>query len=764
MIRDAIINIIQGKNIEYILSKTIEKIYSEGPVNLANMEILSYFSQYRPEVLDKYLDELLFYMGMFYKIPDLKPKSLPELVLSEYRDCIKEINGDSYTPVQAHIIEGIRINKCYSFSAPTSTGKSHVFRTLIKSCEHDVVIFVPSRSLINEYYLTLSKVITDKTVNILTFVDKLNTSRAHRTIFILTPERSSDLFDRHVEFNIDYFLFDEAQLGEEISMRGLYFDSVVRKVAKIFPFAKMVFAQPFVTNPESQIIKNHLDTNSSSAFSYCQRNVGQIYYAHDKKENSFYHFGIDKNIMGRTKFKIYKDPVADVLMKGGTVLFYVSKNSITKDIVHEKFKVYIDLCGEIEKERIQPFFYRLKDYTGANSESDRWFFSSSLKLLKQGVVVHHGSMPLKMRAIVEDFIKAGLCKICFATSTVEQGINMPFDLVYVDRFEHSKPLSVKNLIGRAGRSTSLKKFDVGHVVINAANMTDFRSIMSSDYNLPNVSLIENPKAELGEDFEEFRHSILDGTFVDKYNMTQSQLDKLSEMNIHSVVENLVKTLVNKDGSLIDLFRLPKQDRDIISNAFITIYEKHLGRELSNAENLVMINAIMILFYRMYLRKFSAICQVRYNILCRRSRNKVTNKNTDVAFIMGYSDLPNKNLNKFPLVPLGTKVSDVDFDTIIYDTYDYLDKLIGFKLTDIFCAAINLYYLKTGNERAAILEKYIRYGTSDEKEIYMLRYGLSFEDIAILGQHIKSIDETGVEVLPSFYNLPDDCRMILERFV
>lgn len=30
---------------------------------------------------------------------------------------------------------------------------------------------------------------------------------------------------------------------------------------------------------------------------------------------------------------------------------------------------------------------------------------------------------------------------------------MPFDVVYLNTFEASKPLSLKNLIGRAGRST-----------------------------------------------------------------------------------------------------------------------------------------------------------------------------------------------------------------------------------------------------------------------------------------------------------------------
>lgn len=54
---------------------------------------------------------------------------------------------------------------------------------------------------------------------------------------------------------------------------------------------------------------------------------------------------------------------------------------------------------------------------------------------------------------------------------------MPFDVVYLDKFEASKSLSVKNLIGRAGRSTVDTKFDYGSVVIRNNAITPFRRVM-----------------------------------------------------------------------------------------------------------------------------------------------------------------------------------------------------------------------------------------------------------------------------------------------
>ena len=132
--------------------------------------------------------------------------------------------------------------------------------------------------------------------------------------------------------------------------------------------------------------------------------------------------------------------------------------------------------------------------------------------------------------------------------------------------------------------------------------------------------------------------------------------------------------------------------------------------------------------------------------------------------MGYSDLPNLKLNFFNLVDTKTPITDVDFDTVVYDTYDYLDKLIGFRLSDIFYAAFIVQYNKTGDVRAKKFANFIKYGTSNESEIYMIRYGLSLEDARLFLPFIEKVDETGIVVKDEFYNIPEEDRKPLERFV
>ena len=72
--------------------------------------------------------------------------------------------------MQASILEQIEDKHHFSFSAPTSTGKSFVFRNLIRSASNDVVVIVPSRALINEYYDRIREIVNIKEVNVLTSV------------------------------------------------------------------------------------------------------------------------------------------------------------------------------------------------------------------------------------------------------------------------------------------------------------------------------------------------------------------------------------------------------------------------------------------------------------------------------------------------------------------------------------------------------------------------------------------------------------------
>lgn len=753
-----------GKDLEEILLYAKAKIFQDGPVDTTILEILSYFKLFQPEYFAQFETDIVETMGLFYKNP--QPTTLQGAVFEIYRQYIREKYGEDYTPLQANIVKQILEKQHFSFSAPTSTGKSYVFRNLIKSTQNDVVVIVPSRALINEYYDRIIELVNLKETNVLTFVDHINTKYAKKNIFILTPERARELFKNKNWLNIDLFLFDEAQLSDEHSVRGLYFDSIVRRAKKAFPNSKYVFAHPFVGNPEAQLTRNALIDRSASC-NYQLKTVGQIFYVHDAKNQKFYHFGSNVKLLGRRKLEAKFDPIEQAILEGGSVLIYVSKTHILNKSIYRQFSKYISLCTKIQNPEATLMIGRLRSYIGASNDTQSFYSSDMLDKLQHGIVVHHGSMPLNARLILEHFTQQGFCRICFATSTLEQGINMPFDVVYLDKFEASKSLSVKNLIGRAGRSTGEYKFDFGSVIVRQNAMSNFRKTILTQETISEISHFERDDEKLDEKYDEFKEAITKDEFSDEYNLTNKDLEKLETETVTSVIPTLLDMMFEDDHLIT-----PDADMREIYDDFQELYRGYLGRELTSAEKSVLSSAIKIMLWKVHGKTFSSICQYRYAYVSRvaeRRRLARENKSNEAdtltaQYISGYHDLPDKSLRKYPLISTKEKAKNVDYDLIVYDTYDYLDKLIGFKLSDIFYAIFHRYYMSQNDDRALRMAKYFKYGTDSEKEIWMLRYGLSFEDIEWADQCVDSITEEEMVFNRNVDGLTDEQRMILEPYL
>lgn len=756
-----------GEDLEQIIDYAKSEIYKNGPNSSTILEIVSYIKLFQPEFFKNYEQEIIATMGFFFKHP--KIDTLTSSVFEMYNQHIKEKFGSDYTPMQADILKKIQDLHYFSFSAPTSTGKSFVFRHLITSCPNDVVVIVPSRALINEYYDRLNNLLDRKTVNVLTFVDRINTKYIHRNIFILTPERARDLFKNRDWLKVDLILFDEAQLSDERSVRSLYFDSIVRRSLKYFPNAKFVFAHPFIQNPEAQLQKNGIEIIDTTATysNYELKNVGQIFYTHDVTNQKFHHFGSDPAALGKRKLEANFDPIESALKKGGSVLIYVPKSHIYSKQIYTQFKKYISMCEPIDNPVAMKMIDELKEYIGASTTDKSFYNSDMLEKMRCGIVVHHGSMPLTARLILEHFTQKGFCRICFATSTLEQGINMPFDVVYLDRFEKSKTLSVKNLIGRAGRSSNNPVFDFGSVILRPHAMGDFRNLYRKENILSSKSRLDIKDEKIDEKYEEYKEAIKTGEFSDEYNLTNKDLEKLKSDSVTTIVPTLLDMMFNNEN-----FVLPNEVAKEVYDDFQSLYKEYLGRKLTEAEKYVFNSAIKIMIWKTHGKTFSKICQTRYAYVSKTSERRYLSKighqeeadNLTVRYIAGYSDIPNKELRIYPLFSADTKGKDVDYDRVVYDTYDFLDKLIGFKLSDLFYAIFHQYYLKYQDERAERLAKYIKYGTEDLIEIWLLRYGFSFEEIEWLKPCVKSISEEEIVFNSKIKELTDNQKSTIAKYI
>lgn len=763
-----------------LLTHICSELHNIGPVKEDTLETLAYLKTSKPEQFEQFETTILYEMGLFFKT--VEPQNFMEMVYNFQADSIREKYRRCFTPIQSEMYEKIAQNENYSFSAPTSTGKSYLFLELIKETEGDAIVVVPSRALLAEYISTLSRVLP-KNVLVLPFIDMVNTKHTNKRVFVVTPERGSELFKYFEKTNASLFLFDEAQMTEE-GIRGMKFDSLVRRIDKKYPHVRKVFAHPFVKNPEVQFDRNGLSSSKDSSV-FVQRNVGKICLEYCK--GAFRPFSpYDDRLERPMPYK--GDIVTDIINSGGTCLFYVSKNRIYNDDFLKAYKKYIDACEELKDEVAISFIKQLENYLGSNSRK-----SHIVSLMKKGIVIHHGSIPLKARLIIEQFVRAGFARLCFSTSTLIQGINMPFDLVWINNFRftgnaNKKILDLKNLIGRAGRSTKEKnRFDVGYIVVESANKETFIGRMKEECKVSDRSLLDESSADFDSDYKDEVEAIRDDTFNTDYNLPESQVQRLSSNDISVCIQLIIDNLLKEDGTIItgqEYYGLTERKRNHVKEAFQKIFLSHMRRDyLTKGEKSILSTAIPIMLWQVQGKSFAEIVSLRYSYLSCKSTQQKLKKNLEDGTITEDhykqeikkllvirspkpQQIPDKSLDRSPSDFNNMKVIDLNYDLVIYDTYDYIDKVIGLSLKDVFVTAFMRFFEQTGDQRAKIMSDYIAYGTCDSNEIWLLRYGFSFEDIDWIKPCVQSISEDEIVFNENIRNQIDDesKRLVIERYI
>ena len=802
-----IATILNENNIKEILVFILNDIHKNGPINSEHFETLALIKKHYPNIFSQFEKKLMYLLGLFYKISE--PQSLTEELYKIYADLIKENYRENFTPVQASAYNKINTNRVFSFSAPTSIGKSYLFRHIIKNYTDDIVIIVPSRALISEYIFEILNNI-DNSVLVLQFVEDINKAHTQRRIFVLTPERAGELFKYKNCFNIGLFLFDEAQISEE-NIRGMRFDALVNRIDKNFPDAKKVFTHPFISNPEAQLSKHNF-IQDSTAQTYAQQSVGKIYISFDNNKFSYFSPFNEEKIK---RFPLKIDPVEEILQHEGTLLVYTSKTNIYKGNYLNDFSRYIALCKPINNPNALKIIKELEEFIGGSSEKN----SLMIDMMKRGVVVHHGSIPLHGRLLIEKFVNNKFAKICFSTSTLTQGVNMPFDVVWLDNFsfpgnEDIKILSLKNLIGRAGRS-SLKKdyFDYGYVVVKDSNIKTFCKRIKNNAFLRNTSQLSEPISDIPEDLRDLAEAIVNNAFDEENQLPISQVERIKQAGIQNDIKFILDNIFENNTLLTGnkYYKLEKSIREQIKQSFINIYTSHLRRKnISSGEKSVLSTSIPILLWRVQGRSFSAIVASRYAYITRaddRRRilsmlNEPTLSEADKNFILSLAQkqetkdklqkilcqnvlsqddkkeillltelrfsqeaylIPNKKTNRVSLFKDFPTYKDFKYDILVFDTYDYLDKIISFSIVPPVCAAFQKYYEETLDDRALMMKNYIKYGTHDEKEIWLQKYGFGFEEIEWLYSHIKAINENEIIFNNSVNTLSQDKIEKIKRY-
>ena len=355
--------------------------------------------------------------------------------------------------------------KMLSISAPTSSGKSHiVLQWLIKNLELgnnnriNIAIIVPTRALINQYERDLNQKLNDNIdqvhIETMPFLNG-NILDKPKSIYIFTQERMSAFLAKNMYAKFKILFVDEAQkIGD--GHRGVLLETIIEKIRSIDDCTQIVFASPFVENPQSifpdtEFLKDNLMTINQNFFKI-ERIKGKpllwnVFIVYNEELVLLGQINLDSKIEGKsipniiTKFVqiitfdnedgnlIYANNPSDA-EKIAELLYEQSSYNVEND---EEIQKLIKLCKEIVH----------KDF-------------SLIKFLKRGIAFHYGSMPQLIRAKIEELFNEKTIKYLICTSTLLEGVNLSCKNIFIKNPKRSQLIKmttpdVFNLVGRAGR-------------------------------------------------------------------------------------------------------------------------------------------------------------------------------------------------------------------------------------------------------------------------------------------------------------------------
>lgn len=358
-------------------------------------------------------------------------------------------------------LSGIESNQYYSFSAPTSMGKTFVITNFIrnkikKGSKENFVIIVPTRALLSE--------IANGMIN--EFLDILGAGK-HKVITamaslqndenfiaVLTPERLYYALLKQPSIEYNYIFIDEAHKISDKDKRSIIYYKIL-DMLKVNNDIHIYFSSPVIPNPDIYLeLTNYYSLSGNQAngqafeFSPVIQNKICIDFSNGKY-NIINHF--DKSIVacGDLPDNI-KDGMSalTVIGKGKRNLIYVSSanKAIDYAVGLSKTGIKVDEIRKEELEKVAKLIEQRihKEYYLAD-------------LIRKGVAYHIGALPAEVRSKIEYLIREGIIHYCFCTSTLLEGVNVPVDNLFV--FDNKKgnakmsEVDAFNLMGRAGRVT-----------------------------------------------------------------------------------------------------------------------------------------------------------------------------------------------------------------------------------------------------------------------------------------------------------------------
>lgn len=399
------------------------------------------------------------YRGLSLMAPEYKNVSLFDRLYSDYHMQYLSIPADPeerFFPAQKMVYDKLT-EKCFSYSAPTSMGKSFMMRMFIKKQVMDgaklnFALIVPTKALINEVSSKLiddlKELLKEQNYRVLTTANGNEKDDQKNFIFVLTPERLLYMMISNPKLKLDYLFIDEAHKISSKDKRSAYYYKVVDMLTMQSPQPHFIFASPNIPNPEvflDLVQYDECTEKNKLASSYAP--VSQLKYIIDFVDLEVQSYNSRKRTFSYLTRLNENAKLRDIVWYVGkdsqNIVYCSSKNNAIQFA-----RDYASLFKEPSKN---------KDLTALakdiRDEVHGDYFLA--ELVEKGIAYHIGYLPTDIRIRLEELYRDGLIKTIFCTSTLIEGVNLPADNLFITSYKSGlskfSEVDFKNLIGRVGR-------------------------------------------------------------------------------------------------------------------------------------------------------------------------------------------------------------------------------------------------------------------------------------------------------------------------
>ena len=676
----------------------------------------------------------------------------------------------------------------FSYSAPTSMGKSFIMQMFIKDQvqrgeKKNFARIVPTKALINEVRQDtingLGSLLKEMNYSVVTAASDFSLEEKHNFILVMTPERLLYLLISKPDFKLDYVFIDEAHKMSGRNSRGPFYYKIVDMLAQQKPgMPHFIFASPNIPNPEVYLkLVTEAEKGQENAVSSTFAPVTQFKFLisnesktirifNDHTQDTIFvcKFGGDMSVVDFMKMMTTFDDNKPLHERKRNIAYFSGKNAaINAAIAFAADKSDIDdpdldaLAKDIREQVHGEYFLT--------------------KLIKKGVAYHIGYLPASIRQRIESLFKEGKITAMFCTSTLIEGVNLPADNLFITNYRSGRPhmssVEFRNLIGRVGRI----KFNLyGNVFFisdgNQVTENEYVRLLKEPIPEQKLSVVQDLKPKLKEHVVK---TLMSGTSqIEPYNTKSTKQSEEEYVMMRKFGLILLKDIMDDRDSLVRRefsAHMPEGGEAIIRKLFSeqTDYidsdinisadqSRRLaaairqGAHYPKAQDGKFSHSVVLGFLEELSRIFNWD-KYEFGTLGKRNRNGDHAKLSWYAVILsqwmeghGLNYIMRKavehmrnNPDKFWLndyTPAYFDNSPEHQNVIFADTLEVIENVILFSISNYFLRFSNMYKSIHGEDSLDDNNWYefVEYGTTNKLTVFLQRNGFSREAANYIKDH------------------------------